>query len=81
MSSPKMKFISKDYAARKEPPESPRSINDDMVWPIVDAFFQENGLLRHQLEPCNEGYLSTIRRIILENREFIAEFENEKLHM
>jgi len=73
-----MKFISKDYAAREEPPKSPREIDDDMVWPIVDAFFQENGLLRHQLEPCNEGYLSTIRRIILENREFAAEVEGEK---
>ena len=77
-SPPKMKFISKDYATREEPPETPRPINDDMVWPIVGAFFEENGLLRHQLEPCNEGYLSTIRRIILDNREFTAEVEDEK---
>jgi len=78
MSSPKMKFISKDYAARNERPETPQEIKDDMVWPVVNSFFEENGLLRHQLEPCNESYLSTFKDIIFKHREFTAEFENEK---
>jgi hypothetical protein len=36
-----MKFISRDYASRDEPPGTPRPIIDDMVWPVVDAFFKE----------------------------------------
>jgi DNA-directed RNA polymerase II subunit RPB2 len=79
MSSPNdLKFISKDYAARDDPPETPREIKDDMVWPVVNSFFEENGLLRHQLEPCNESYLTTFKDIILKHREFTAEFEDEK---
>ena len=59
-----MKFISQDYTTRPEHPETPREIKDDMVWPVVNSFFEENGLFRHQLESCNESYLSTFKDII-----------------
>lgn len=77
-SSNDLKFISKDYATRDDPPATPREIKDDMVWPVVKSFFEENGLLRHQLESCNEIYLTNFQDIVLKHREFTAEFEGEK---
>ena len=74
-----MKYIQNDYAIKDVPivdSNSPQ-IEDDMVWSVVDAFFKDNGLMRQQLEPCNEAYLSTFRNIIFENREFSVNVDNE----
>jgi DNA-directed RNA polymerase II subunit RPB2 len=57
--------------------EQQEEIDENSVWKVIDAFFEEKGLVRQQLDSFNEFVSTTIQEIIDETPPIVVKPENQ----
>ncbi len=72
-------FVSTKFSARGDD-NGPfdQDISDQDVWPIVNSFFEEYGLIHHQLESYNEFIMYSIPKIVEENKFVEVNLDGQK---